>query len=353
MSQDQPTLYEVTVVRGLESMAYPELRQKLGKHLRLVRRVEEEAGSGALQVQFRGNPMRLLQLNTISNSFAVCEYDIPRPKALCDQQNFADLAQRIESVVNLYPRRTFRNFGISAAGADSAVMQRLVQMLRKELGIPFVEDEIDLLLRIRPSRLRQSGWEVLVRMSPRPLSVRAWRVADMPGALLAPVAACMVRMTRPRPSDSFLNVACGSGTLLIERLIDGQARRVIGCDISADALAKARENLTAAQLQHFVELHDWDARGLNLPDASIDAICADLPYGIAVGSHVDNVALYPAILAEVARVAKPGARLALISQETTLMEEIVSASTAWRPIDEIKLSLRGLHPRIFLLERSA
>jgi tRNA (guanine6-N2)-methyltransferase len=352
MPQNQPNLYEVTVVRGLESMAHQELRQRLGKHLRLIRPAEEEAGSGALQFKFRGNPTRLLQLNTISNSFAVCGYDIPRPKALCDQQNFTDLALRIQSLVSLYPRRTFRNFGISAAGADSSVMQRLAQMLRKELGIPFVEDEIDLLLRIRPSRLKENGWEVLIRMSPRPLSLRAWRVADMPGALFAPVANCMVRMTRPRPSDSFLNIGCGSGTLLIERLIDAQARRVIGCDINPDALAFARENLTAAQLQHFVELHDWDARRLNLSDSSIDAICADLPYGIAVGSHDDNIALYPALLEEAARVAKPGASMVLITQEAKLLSSVVRESTAWRQLDEIRIALRGMHPRIFILERS-
>ena len=353
MTTTQPQPYEVTVVRGLEQVAYQELRQKLGKHVRLSRPIEGEIGSGALQFTFRGNPARLLQLNTISNAFVVCEYDIPRPKALCDQQNFADLVQKIQTILNLYPRRTFRNFGISAAGDDSAVMQRLADMLRKKLSIPHAPDEIDLLLRIRPSRLRESGWEVLIRMSPRPLSVRAWRVADMEGALPAPVASCMVRMTLPQPSDRFLNIACGSGTLLIERLIDNRATRVIGCDISTDALAYARENLTAAQLQHFVELQDWDARALNLPDASIDAICADLPYGIAGGSHKDDVTLYPAILDEAGRVAKPGARFVLITQEEKLMGEIVGRSTAWRQIDEIKLSLRGLHPRIFVLERSA
>jgi tRNA (guanine6-N2)-methyltransferase len=352
MTKEEALAYEVTVVRGLEPIAYQELRQRLGKHLRLVRSAEDEVGSGALQFAFRGNPTRLLQLNTISNAFALCAYDIPRPKALCDQQNFTNLVQRIQSVMSLYPRRSFQNFGISAAGADSDVMQRLARMLRKGLGIPSVTEEIDMLLRIRPSRLNDQGWEVLIRMSPRPLSVRSWRVADMPGALFAPVANCMVRMTQPKSSDRFLNIACGSGTLLIERLIDGPARRAIGCDISTDALAFARENMTAAQTQNVVELHQWDARSLNLPDASIDAICTDLPYGIAVGSHEDNVTLYPALLNEAARVAKPGTRLTLITQETRLISEAVTASASWRQLDEIKISLRGMHPRIFLLERS-
>ena len=210
MTTTQPQPYEVTVVRGLEQVAYQELRQKLGKHVRLSRPIEGEIGSGALQFTFRGNPARLLQLNTISNAFVVCEYDIPRPKALCDQQNFADLVQKIQTILNLYPRRTFRNFGISAAGDDSAVMQRLADMLRKKLSIPHAPDE-SICCYAFAVTVGESGWEVLIRMSPRPLSVRAWRVADMEGALPAPVASCMVRMTLPQPSDGFFNIACRLG----------------------------------------------------------------------------------------------------------------------------------------------
>lgn len=353
MAQEQPNLYEVTVVRGLEAVASQELRQKLGKRMRLFQPVEAEDGSGALQFSYRGHPRELLRLTTVSNVFLLSAHDIPRPKALCDQQHFSQLVQHVNSALRLFPHGTPQNFGISAAGADSAVMQRLCRMLQQALGIPNVTDEIDLLLRIRPSRLREKGWEVLIRLTPRPLSVRSWRVADMKGALLAPVASCMARLTHPKSSDSFLNLACGSGTLLIERLIDAPARRAIGCDISIDALADSRENLAASQLQHVVELHTWDARSLNLPDGSIDAICADLPYGITVGSHEENVALYPALLREAARVAKPRSRFVLITQEARLMQGVAQRSAEWQLVDEIKISLRGLHPRIFVLERMA
>ncbi|MEZ4618371.1 MAG: methyltransferase domain-containing protein [Caldilineaceae bacterium] len=142
---------------------------------------------------------------------------------------------------------------------------------------------------------------MLIRLSPRPLSVRAWRVADMKGALNAAVAHAMVHLTKPQAADNFLNLTCGSGTLLVERLLAAPARRLIGCDIDATALQYAQANLKAAQLQDRVELYDWDARSLNLPDRSVDAICADLPFGIAVGAHAQNVAHYPAILAEAAR----------------------------------------------------
>ena len=140
--------------------------------------------------------------------------------------------------------------------------------------------------------------------------------------------------------------------MLIERLLAAPARRLIGCDIDPGALQYAERNLNAAQLQAVVELQPWDARSLNLPPASVDAICADLPFGIAIGAHEQNVVHYPQILAEAARVAKAQSRFVLMTQEVTLMAELLRDATAWKLLEEVQVELRGLHPRIFVLQRT-
>ncbi|MEM7530995.1 MAG: methyltransferase domain-containing protein [Chloroflexota bacterium] len=353
-------IYEVTVAYGLEKVAAQEVRSRLGKQLRFNRHPDEEAGSGALQFRLPGDPnrtsQRLLSLNTIQNVFLVCQFGVTRPNALLDGRNLAIIEQHIKTAMRLSPRGRYTTFGISAAGSESNVMQRLRNQLGQQLGLCYEADDVDLALRIRPIRLphkaMETGWEVLIRLTPRPLSARAWRVSDMKGALNAPVAHCMVRLTRPQPKDKFLNLACGSGTLLIERVIATHANRVIGCDINPDALEHARQNLAASQLSNIIELHNWDARSLNLPDASIDALCSDLPFGIAIGSHEDNVSLYPDLLTEAARVAKPNARFVLITQEINLIQEAIENSEAWKLMEELKVNLRGLNPRIFVLERN-
>ncbi|MEZ4682805.1 MAG: methyltransferase domain-containing protein [Caldilineaceae bacterium] len=209
-----------------------------------------------------------------------------------------------------------------------------------------------MLLRIRLKH-EAGQWEVLIRLSPRPLSVRAWRVADMKGALNAAVAHAMVHLTKPQAVGQF-----SQSNLWFWNAAGGTAawphpRRLIGCDIDATALQYAQANLKAAQLQDRVELYDWDARSLNLPDRSVDAICADLPFGIAVGAHAQNVAHYPAILAEAARVAKPRGHFVLMTQEVTLLEALVQDNPTWKVLDQMMLTLRGLHPRIFVLQRTA
>jgi len=348
-NSSNPSFYEAEVAAGLEQVAFQELCH-LGTSMQLLQPLG--LNSGVIDFRYRGDSQRLLQLSTVLNIYAGLHYAIPRPKAILAQANFSRLLQSIQQVLQLFPKR-FRTFGISAAGSDSPVLQQLQQQLADALGIPFSATEVDLLVRLRPARLQTEGWEVLLRLTPRPLSVRDWRVADMKGALNAAVAHSMVLLTQPKAGDKYLNLACGSGTLLIERLMAAPARRVIGCDTNPDALQAAQANLLASRVQIAVELHDWDARATNLPDASIDAICADLPFGINVGDHTGNVELYPQILAEAARVAKPRGRFVLMTQEITLMDQLLEASTEWKILDCLKITLRGLHPRIYVLQRKA
>lgn len=197
-------------------------------------------------------------------------------------------------------------------------------------------------------------YELTARISPRPLGARAWRVCNLPGALNATVASVMAGLTEPRPDDIYLNLACGSGTLLIERAALGPAGHVLGCDVDPGILACARENVVAAGLD--VELRPWDACAVPLPDAVASAIVADLPFGQLVGSHQANERLYPALLAEAARLARPGARFVAISQQVNLFERCLhDAAGAWAPERVLRLDIpvtRGvLKPRVYVLRR--
>jgi hypothetical protein len=65
-----------------------------------------------------------------------------------------------------------------------------------------------------------------------------------------------------------------------------------------------------------------------------------------------NVAAYPRILQEAARVARSGARFGLITHEVRLMEQLLaSAPDTWAVEDVLRVELGGLHPRIFVLRK--
>jgi SAM-dependent methyltransferase len=341
----RPHRIEVIVAEGLEPIARDEIR-RLGS----VARPGRGGPPGVIPVDYAGELRALIGLRAAQSVYLVRAFPVPRPKGLLGDEHFRAILATVERVRRLHPPGTFATLFLSAAGADSAVLTRLKADLAAATGLSVGADDGDLLLRLRRAAGGE-GWELLVRLSPRPLATRPWRVCNREGALNGAVAHAVALLTAPGPDDRFLNIGCGSGSLLIERLLIGPARRALGCDIDPAALGCARANVAAAGLAARCELHPWDATRLPLHDASVDAICADLPFGHLVGSHAENLRLYPAILDEAARVARPGARCVLLSHEVRLMEHLLDGRPAWDLHSAVRIDLGGLHPRIFVLER--
>ncbi len=346
-------LCEADVAEGLEEIVRQELRTKLGARVTLRRLPADQTPAGVVQFTYSGNLRALLELKTAQAVYVMKHFAVPRPKALLGDEHFRAMLSMIALARSTQPD-AYRSLYLSAAGSDSTVMTRLKRELSQRTNLPVAETEGDLVIRVRAARGNSKGvggWDVLVRLSPRPLATRAWRVCNFEGALNAAVAHAMALLTQPSAQDVFVNLACGSGSLLIERLAWGPARLAVGCDISPAALDCARRNLTASGFTAM--LWQCDARALPLASGSVDALCADLPFGHLVGSHEQNVALYPRILDEAARVARPGARFVVITHEMRLMESLLGAGHAWAVDSVLRVELGGLYPRIFALRRTA
>lgn len=381
---------EADVVPGLEPFARDEISARLGKHLQHLAIPSE----GTLTFDYSGDLRELLKLRSVVAIYMVNHYPVPRPKALLGHQYFTSVLATIETVLKLHPDGTFRTIRISAAGEESAVLHRLREELAAHFGLIPITDEADLLLRLRNasphlnpllrggegdngphpnpllrwgegeintnsklkaqnSELAEGGWEVLTRISPRPLVTRAWRVSNMPGALNATVAYAMAKLTKPQADDVFLNLACGSGSLLIERLAMVRAHLALGCDIDRAALNHAAANLAAFQYGESAVLGEWDATHLPLKSRSVNALGADLPFGALIGSHAENEQLYPALLREAARVARSGSRFVALTHEIRLMEKVLAEQgKLWRLERTIRVKFGGLTPGIYLLRRT-
>ena len=339
------TRIEVITADGMESIVRDEMRL-LGP----LARLDRDGPPCVIGVDYTGDLRALLSLRTAQSVYLVRSFPVPRPKALLGDEYFRAILAIIDKVRRLHPPGVFATLFLSAAGAESAVLTRLKAEISASTGLRVGTEDGDLLLRLRRAADGE-GWELLVRLSPRPLATRPWRVCNREGALNGAVASAVARLTAPTAADRFLNIGCGSGSLLIERLLIGPARRAFGCDIDPAALACARANVAAADLTARCELHPWDATRLPLHSASIDAICADLPFGHLVGSHTENLSLYPALLSEAARVARPGAHCVLLSHEVRLMEYLIESRPEWGLHSAIRIDLSGLHPRIFVLKR--
>lgn len=326
------------MLEGLEPFARREL-QALGARV-------EATSPTELRLRFDGPAERLTELRRAVAAYRLERFDVPRPKALLGDRHLRRLRALLDEV---RAGADFAGFRFSAAGSDSPVFRRLAEEVARSTGLAHDPEAGELLLRIRPGP-GGDGWEVLPRLTPRPLSARSWRVCNLEGGLNAAVAAAAVDLLGPRPTDRYLNLMCGSGTLLIERARAAGVRRLVGVDRDPEALACARRNLAAADLSERAELVEGDATGLALPARAFDALACDPPWGDDVGSHEDNAVLYPAFLREARRLAAPRARLVLVTHEIRLLDRLLEEGVGWRETRRVRVFHGGHRPAMVRLE---
>jgi tRNA (guanine6-N2)-methyltransferase len=342
MKKTVKNTYLCEVTEGLEFVTAGEL-QRIGAQV-----IAQKPGE--IDFSYSGDPANLLRLKTVQSVSLVQLFDVPRPRALLSNEFLPRIMQQIETVRRLSARDAYKTFLVAAAGSETAVMQRIKEAITAQTGLKLADDKGDLWVRIRPGRA--GGWETIIRIAPRPLVTRPWRVCNLEGALNAATAHALILLTQPQPRDVFVNLGCGSGTLLIERLAYGSCRLALGIDRNAEHLHCARANVEASGYADKISLQRADMIRLPLLAASVDVLCADLPFGQLSGTHRENEWLYPVMLGEAARVARPGARFVLITHEVKLMENTLRQNAGWSLEQTIRVNLRGLHPRVYVLQRA-
>jgi tRNA (guanine6-N2)-methyltransferase len=179
-----------------------------------------------------------------------------------------------------------------------------------------------------------------LRLSERTMRHRTYKREHLPASLRPTVAAAMVQMVDLRPRQLLLDPMCGAGTILAEQLALGRHERgakirVLGGDIDHAALRVAEVNLRPVGRANLVR---WDATRLPLPDASVDAIASNLPFGVQLGEPEEIAPLYRKALREFNRVLRPGAKAALLVADHAALKE-AARKVNWK-------LLRALHVRI-------
>lgn len=276
------------------------------------------------------------------------DFAVVRPRGLLSPEHLRALVAHVRACLAMAPADKYRGLRFDAAGSTSPTFQRLGEALAAELKMPLDPQDGDCLLTVRPG---DNGWEVLCRIGNRPLSTRAWRAANYRGSLNANLAAAIVELSGPSPTDRFLNTMCGSGTILIERLQRGRPACAWGVDDAELALDAARTNSRHAGLQGQVGLLRADTRRLPFPDDSFDVVCADLPWGEHHGRRSSNTALYRKTFAEVRRVCSASGRFVVLTQDrgslTALGDEI---GRSWAVVGERTFVQRQFRPlcRVYL-----
>ena len=115
---------------------------------------------------------------------------------------------------------------------------------------------------------------------------------------------CVLRLD-PKPGEKILDLSTGTGWT--SRLVARRGATVTGADIAADLLAVAEERARADRLAIHYEI--GDAEQLPFADGQFDAVIST--FGVMFASNQDAAA------AELARVVRPGGRVALATWTAT------------------------------------
>lgn len=178
---------------------------------------------------------------------------------------------------------------------------RLEEAAEVEFWLTLLDTELILALRLSDDRMRQ----------------RDYKLAQLPGSLRPSVAAAMAWLSEPNDYDVILDPLCGAGTILIERAHLGRYRMLMGGDRDPQALDAARENVGPRYKP--IELRNWDAAALPIPDGAVNKIISNLPWGQKFGSHYGNERLYPKLIKEFRRVLAPRGLMVLMTAENRLI----------------------------------
>ncbi len=84
----------------------------------------------------------------------------------------------------------------------------------------------------------------------------------------------------------------------------------------------------------------WDARRLPLESASVDTVVTNLPFGVKTDSD-ELPLLYTGVLAEVARVLRPGGRAVILSADRDLVMDGAAETKILHPQGLIHVTLQG------------
>lgn len=352
--------YLAHVVPGLEEVAADEIAAALStaKPANTWRQFDER--TSLLEFSYDGSPRPWLALRTVEDVFVVAA----RGRSLrSDQAGLGQLAAatlaakpfdaalRAFAACHPAPARTFRvvarksgNHAFRRVDAQRAVAGAIGTRLPH---LRLVEEEADIEFWL--TLIGDVGLVGLRLSGPKMRQSSSHGFASVPASLKPTVARAMVRLSGPRADDVVLDPFCGAGTLLIERALAADFAALHGGDRDPGAVGKARANAKAAAVPMEIEL--WDTLSLPLPDASVDVVLTNPPFGKKVKIGGDPDAFYARLIAQLRRVLRPGGRLVLItSQVEAFRRSIQALPDPFLVQKRVPVLVRGERAAIFVAE---
>ncbi len=346
--------FEEIVARVLET-------QLEGVSIRGTRQVSDK--NGMVIFTYAGDVQDLIAIRHLEDVFVVVQSWTDLPPIYAALKTVRDDVRTVALDTAMQLARTIKP---GKGGGHGKFRYRVISRLATEASYRRidVQDAITRGMNGRTDQkwqeVEENGLEFWVTVLPGEI-VLALRISDdtmrhrtekrqhVPASLRPAAAAALVWLARPRPDDVFLDPMCGAGTLMIERALAERYRHIHGGDSNPEAVAAAGANIGTRYQP--LSLQEWDARNLPIDSGAITSAAVNLPFGRQIGSFEDNRSLYPAVLAELARVIKPTGRFAALTGDLRTFERSLQQSGQFEKLGVFPVMVLGYQACAYALRR--
>lgn len=334
---------KLSYVHGLRPVVLKELENN---NLQVTKEFED-----SLYIDFIEEIISVItSLKSIARAYIIVQDETYHPVYI---SNHKSIVGNLIDVIFEYSedKKQFKTCKISCAGSESSEIKRILKYV-KETYLLTQKEEADLKIHIIKIN---NIWEVGVQITPRPLSVREYKVSHMSGAMDSTVAYAVNSFCNLEFSDSYLNIFSGSATLLIEAGLQFKnIKTLIGFDNDKKHLSLSIKNIKKSGLMKRITVKESNI--FDEPSLSVfDAITSDLPFGMMISKEEDLKKLYTTFLKYCEHSLHPKGRLVVYTSKYELFELLISSSN-FKIIDELQLKFITnsggyLKPKIFVCEK--
>ncbi len=260
------------------------------------------------------------KLRSISRAYLVSRDVEYNPSYISKHKSI--LEDLINIVINKNHKGAFKTFKTYCSGSDSLEVAEIENYIESTFKLT-KDENADLKIYMIKS---MGVWEVALQITPRPLSLREYKVKHMSGAMNPTVAYSLNYLCELEKYGTYLNVFSGSATLMIEA---GQCyenlKKVIGFDNDKEHLSLSIQNIKKAGLIKRVQIKERNI--FNKPDfGKFDVITSDLPFGMTVSKGEDLEKLYKIFIEYAENHLNKGGKLGVYTSEFKIFENLISDS---------------------------
>lgn len=166
------------------------------------------------------------------------------------------------------------------------------------------------------------------------------------GELRPELANILCRLSDPAPRELFLDPFCGSGAIAIQRAKFFAPGLTIASDIDERKVDALKDRIKELGLRKRVVVRRDDALKLErYEDGSIHKIVTDPPWGHFTTGDLPIDEFYRAMLAEFARVLRPGGKLVILTTEALPTDEQLTL------VKKFNILVSGKKVAVYVMER--